>query len=213
MRRIFLLKGIHFMALQIEFSCPSTRPDQSPSKMAELQDKLDQLAQNLFGSRNKKLLAPEFVDGGPNVRFTVDGTGAYAELSLTAAGYWPTAIYELAHEIIHLLDPRPIPPVGKGASRFEEGLAVNFSLAVSQAIGDYPEMSEHLKDEKYKKYANAHQLFSRVGGDLYIRAREIRQQAGHFSDATAQNFISVSPKLHEHIAQKLAESFYEEKQK
>jgi len=92
-------------------------------------------------------------------------------------------------------------------------LAVNFSLAVSKAIGDYPAMSEQLKDKKYKKYANAHQLLSRLGGDLYSRAREIRHQAGHFSDATAQNFISVSPKLHEDIAHKLAESFYEEKQK
>ncbi len=53
-----------------------------------------------------------------------------------------------------------------------------------------------------------------TGQTVYMsRLREIRHQAGHFSDATAQNFISVSPKLHEDIAHKLAESFYEEKQK
>lgn len=80
------------MVLQIEFICPDTRPDESPSKMAELQDELDLCAQNFFGSRRKNLSAPVFVKHGPQVRNTPELTGGNAELSLNAAGYWPTAI-------------------------------------------------------------------------------------------------------------------------
>jgi len=210
MRRIFLLKGIQFMALQIDFTCPSTRPDQSPTEMAELQAKLDQLARNLFGPRKKKLLTPKFVDGGPKVRFTVDDTGAYAELSLYAAGYWPTAIYELAHEIIHILDPRPLPPLGKGANWFEEGLAVHFSLsALREMVGPTVSGSflEHL-EKNNEKYYVAFQLFSELDEDVYTRAGQIRQSAGHFSDATAHDFMTVSPKLHRDSALKLSECFY-----
>ena len=204
------------MALQIDFTCPSTRPEQSPTEMAELQEKLDQLAQNLFGPRKKRLLAPEFVAGGPNVRFTVDETGAYAELSLAAAaGYWPTAIYQLAHEIIHLLDPRIGYPKGRGASWFEEGLAVHFSLSVLQEIFDPTVLSlfsDHL-EKNGEKYYTALQLFSELDEDVYTRARQIRQSAGHFSDATAEDFKRVSPNLKDHIAIELAKSFYEKKEK
>lgn len=195
------------MRLQIEFSCPNTRPDESPLKMVELQEKLDRCAQQLFGSRKKNLFPPTFVQGGPNVRNTPDLTGGNAELSLNAAGYWPTAIFELAHETIHLLDPRPGYPECKGASWFEEGLAVHFSLEILKEIGD---KNQKVSSPEYRK---AVQLFSRIGGDLYYCASEIRKKAGHFSDATADDFKSVSPNLKEHLAIRLAESFYEKKKK
>ncbi|NEG64353.1 hypothetical protein GQQ23_18730 [Pantoea agglomerans] len=202
------------MVLDIEFTCPATLPAQSALQMAELQEKLDLCAQQLFGPRKKELFSPEFVEGGPNVRNTQDETGGYAELSLNAAVYWPTAIYELAHEIIHLLDPRPGYPKGKGASWFEEGLAVHFSLSALRRIVK-PTISafflEHLK--KNQKYYTAHQLFLELDKDVYSRARQIRQKAGHFSDASAHDFMTVSPRLHEHSALKLAESFYAEKNK
>lgn len=192
------------MSLQIDFTYPSERPDRSPQAMWELQVKLDICAQNLLGPRNldKKLLSPTFVEGGPNVRNTCALDGGFAELSLNAAGYWPTAIYELAHETIHLLDPRPGYPTGKGASWLEEGVAVNFSLAVSREIGD-----KGIK-VNLKKYKIANGLFSRIGGDLFSRAREIRCISGHFSDATALDILSVTPDMPLNVAEKLASSFY-----
>jgi hypothetical protein len=192
------------MTLQIDFIYPSERPDRSPQAMWELQEKLDICAQNLLGPRNvlKQLLPPTFLEGGPNVRNTFALDGGFAELSLNAAGYWPSAIYELAHETIHLLDPRPGFPTGKGASWLEEGVAVNFSLAVSRAIGD--------KDTKVnlKEYKIANCLFSRIGGDLFSRARDIRCLSGHFSNATVLDILSVAPNIPLNVAEKLVSSFY-----
>lgn len=123
-------------------------------------------------------------------------------MNLNAAGDWSLAIFQLAHETIHLLDPRPAYPVGIGASWFEEGLAVNFSIAVSKEIGN---PSIKVGDDKYNR---ANQLFSRIGGDLFHRAMQVRSRSGHFSDAKASDLLAVSPKLPEHIAEKLVSSFY-----
>ena len=193
-----------FMSIQIDFIYPNDRPDQCPDVMWDLQLKLDACAQQLFDKRNpnKALLRPDFVIDGPHVRNTLKLDGGFAELSLNAAGYWPTAIYELAHETIHLLDPRPGHPLGKGASWFEEGLAVNFSLAVSKSIGDQSIKISH------SKYKIANQLFSRIGGNLFHRAMEIRSKTGHFSDAQISDIMAVSPKVPRHIAEKLVSSFY-----
>ncbi|MNB96493.1 hypothetical protein D3C76_767140 [compost metagenome] len=192
------------MAIQIDFVYPNERPDQCPEVMWDLQVKLDACAQQLFGKRNpsKELLRPEFVKDGPHVRNTIKLDGGFAELSLNAAGYWPTAIYELAHETIHLLDPRPGHPLGKGASWLEEGLAVNFSIAISKAIGDQSIKVSH------KKYQIANGLFTRIGGDLFHRAMEIRSRSGHFSDANTSDILAVSPGVPQHIAEKLVSSFY-----
>lgn len=190
--------------MQIDFVYSNDRPDQCPDLMWELQVKLDSCAQQLFGKRNpnKSLLRPVFVADGPHVRNTLSLDGGFAELSLNAAGYWPTAIYELAHETIHLLDPRPGHPHGKGATWLEEGLAVNFSLAVSKAIGD---PSTKVSVQKYKI---ANQLFSRLGGNLFHAAMEIRSRCGHFSDAKISDILAVSPKVPVNIAEKLVTSFY-----
>ncbi|WP_052050218.1 hypothetical protein [Cedecea neteri] len=191
------------MYLNIDFTSPKKRPDESPQEMWELQIKLDECAQELFGPRNphKNLLQPTFVADGPHVRNTLPLDGGYAELSFNAAGYWPTAIYELAHETVHLLDPRPGYPVGKGATWFEEGLAVNFSLAVSRSTGNQN------KKVHVKKYKIANTLFSRIDGDLFSRAKHIRSLSGHFGDATMQDILSVSSNLPLQVAEKLASSF------
>lgn len=192
------------MSLKIDFEFPTERPDQSPEAMRDLQEKLDILAQKLFGARNpaKQLLFPKFVADGPHVRNTYNLDGGYAELSLNAAGYWPTAIYELAHETIHLLDPRPGFPIGQGASWLEEGLAVNFSISVARANGD------KFAKVNSKKYQIANGLFSRIGGNLFSRAKQIRDKSGHFSDAKIQDILSIAPQIPEHVAKKLVSSFY-----
>ncbi|MGN7442639.1 hypothetical protein [Pseudomonas lactis] len=192
------------MKLNLDFVRPDGRPDQCPEIMWELQLTLDNCAQQLFGKRSpdKVLLRPQFVKDGPRVWNTYEPVGGLAQLNLNAAGDWSLAIFQLAHETIHLLDPRPAYPVGIGASWFEEGLAVNFSIAVSKEIGN---PSIKVGDDKYNR---ANQLFSRIGGDLFHRAMQVRSRSGHFSDAKASDLLAVSPKLPEHIAEKLVSSFY-----
>jgi hypothetical protein len=191
------------VSIVFSFVCPDTSPEASPEALWALQLKLDDCAQKLFGPRNpsKKLYQPTFEAGGPNVRNTESQDGGFAELSLTAAKSWPAAIHELAHETIHLLDPRPGYPIGDGASWLEEGLAVNFSLAISSAIGNQGKVS-------LKKYRLANGLVNRLGGDLFRKVSDIRKRCGHFSDATVFDILEVAPSLPKHVAEKLCMSFY-----
>jgi hypothetical protein len=169
-----------------------------------LQVKLDACAQHLFGERNprKQLLPPRFTADGPQLRNTLNLDGGYAELGFSAAGDWPLAIFQLAHETIHLLDPRPGYTDGKGATWLEEGLAVNFSLTVSKALGNF---SIKVSD---KRYQTANNLFTRIGGDIYQRSKQIRNRSGHFSDVSLTDLSDLSPNLPQHIAIKLVSSFY-----
>jgi hypothetical protein len=187
------------------FECPSASPEESPEALWALQLKLDAYAQKIFGPRNpnKKLYQPTFEAGGPNVRNTESLDGGFAELSLTAAKSWPAAINELAHETIHLLDPRVAFPKGEGASWLEEGIAVNFSIVISNAVGNQGKVS-------LKKYRLANGLVNRLGGDMFRIASDIRRKCGHFSDATTSDILEVAPNLPKHIAEKLCANFYTE---
>ncbi|MGN2430682.1 hypothetical protein [Pseudomonas syringae] len=191
------------MSMVFSFVCPDTSPEASPEALWVLQLKLDECAQKLFGPRNpsKKLYQPTFEVDGPNVRNTKNQDGGFAELSLAAAKSWPAAIHELAHETIHLLDPRPGYPIGDGASWLEEGIAVNFSLAISSAVGNKGKVS-------IKKYSLANGLVNRLGGDLFRKVSDIRKRCGHFSDATVLDVLEFAPNLPRHVAEKLCMSFY-----
>lgn len=106
------------------------RPDKSPAAVWQLQNMLLDKAQELLGPRiDKKIYQPTFSDKGANIINTPNMDGAFAVLSLNAAGYWPTTVYELAHETVHLLDPV------RGCTNYlEEGVAVAFSVEMSHSL-------------------------------------------------------------------------------
>lgn len=97
----------------------------------------------------KQLHAPIFGDGGPCIFNTPLLDGAFAKLSRNAANYWPTAVYELAHETVHLLNP-----IAGHTNFLEEGIAVAFSVAMSSEAGhtmtpDIPAYNEALSLVQY----------------------------------------------------------------
>ena len=66
--------------------------------------------------------------------------GAFAELSRASECYWPTVVFEMAHETVHLLNPVP-----GNANNLEEGVAVAFSLRVQPSYGIcYPALNPRL---------------------------------------------------------------------
>jgi hypothetical protein len=80
-------------------------------------------------STNYSIGEPRYDQDGPRLRFSSDRLAVWAELSLNAAGYWPTLVFELAHETVHLLDPV------QGHTNFlEEGIATAFQLLVAPGI-------------------------------------------------------------------------------
>ena len=99
-------------------------PGQDPSTLWSVQLHLLRLAEDTLGPRDasKTICQPVFTDHGPNIRNTPNLDGAFAELSRKAEPYWPTLINELAHETVHLLNPKP----GDG-TWLSEGIAVAFS--------------------------------------------------------------------------------------
>jgi hypothetical protein len=104
---------------------PTDLPKNSPASVWNWQNVLLGEAEALLGPRDKskKIYQPTFFAPTPRLINTPNFDGAYAQLSNYASGYWPTFIYELAHETVHLLNPTI------GATNYlEEGIAVKFSL-------------------------------------------------------------------------------------
>ena len=88
---------------------PQTSPKDDPVALWALQLDLLAIAEAALGARDtsKKIYQPKFADDGPHMRNTPELDGAFAELSRNSQYYWPTAINEMAHETVHLLDPAP----------------------------------------------------------------------------------------------------------
>ena len=124
---------------------PDGRPEVDPQALWRLQNELLTLAESLLGPRDsaKKIYQPNFDSDGPHIRNTPNLDGAFAELSPNAAGYWPTVVYEMGHETVHLLNPDRL-----GVNFLEEGMAVAFSL---RAMERYGLPVEGIREESYAK--------------------------------------------------------------
>ena len=195
------------MSILKRFSIPSRLPKDSDSQLWQLQLLLDEYAQQIFGPRNpdKQLYQPTFSSNPaeqPCVINTISGDGGFAQLSVNASTYWPTTVYELAHETVHLLDPRPAPPVGKGSNWLEEGVAVEFSLHCAGIIfGKVPTVNS-------PKYVTAKNITLKLGRqDLFEKCKKIREECGHFADATYDAIKMHAPSCDETALRKLTTRF------
>jgi hypothetical protein len=154
-------------------------------------------AEAAFGSRDaaKKIFQPVFNDTGPYLINTPTFDGAFAALSRNAAGYWPTVIYEMAHETIHLLDPIP-----GYATWIEEGAAVAFSVLLSRTLTDHP-----MTPPQNSAYQEALSLVERLPLPTLTSLRAVRHLAGRFSSVTDAHLTSLFPTLELAIIEKLVE--------
>ncbi len=104
---------------------PNTIPEHDQEGLLKLQEALLELAEQLLGDRDKSkiIYQPDFDVNGPYINNTPNLDGASARLSPNSKLYWPTVVYEMAHEIIHLLNP-----IVGYTNWLEEGIAVKFSI-------------------------------------------------------------------------------------
>ena len=111
---------------------PATNPVDDPPALWALQLKLLDTAESLLGPRDqsRKVYQPQFTDHGPNLRNTPNLNGAFVELSRTAETDWAEAVFEMAHETVHLLNP-----VAGDTNNLEEGVAVAFLFHIQPAYG------------------------------------------------------------------------------
>lgn len=173
----------------------SGRPGQSPGELWKLQNELLAKAEVLLGPRSKKIYQPTYSDRGPRLINTPSLDGAYAGLSINAAGYWPTAVFELAHETVHLLDPS----VGY-TNYLEECVAVVFSVEMSRLMTSHP-----MQPTNFPIYMEAWRLVQVAFDDVFAAAKAIRQQCGSLGTATAEGLVSLFPEREPEVLGKLAE--------
>lgn len=177
---------------------PLTPPVQSIADLWSAQLLLLKKAEDLLGARDvsKKISPPKFGENGPYIRNTSDLNGAFTVLSSNAKGYWPTAIFELAHETVHLLNP-----VVGTTNWLEEGIAVAFSVHMTE---DLVNVSMPITDPKYR---DAYKLIQRFEEPYFTVARKIREAVGALSLADNETLQHLFPSADNHLLQKLVTNF------
>ena len=167
------------------------------SALWSLQLELLSMAESVLGPRDKskKIYQPKFTDEGPLLRNTPNLDGAFVELSRSGESYWPTVVYEMAHETVHLLDPSP-----GNSNNLEEGVAVAFSMDVqlSYGINIRPSMPS---------YRYALQLVWMLPGGPLKAANRVRGRDSALGSATAQLLEKLFPNTDRDMLSKLAEKF------
>ena len=169
----------------MELTLPSTlSPREDPSAIWSVQIQLLGLAEDTLGPRDasKTICQPVFADGGPYIRNTPSLDGAFAELSRNAEGYWPTVVKELAHETVHLLNPKP----GDG-TWLSEGIAVAFS--------NYAQRQFKLEPQTINmpSYRRSLELVTELPPDSLTAGRRIREACGSLDNASQSILETLFP--------------------
>ncbi len=157
------------------------------------------MAEFLYGLRDQsfRVFHPQFCENGPNIRIEYVPRGAYAQLSYNGRFYWPTVVYELAHETVHLLNP-----VERGeANNLEEGVAVAFSLHAQKSFG------VNIQGPSMPSYTCALSLIEALPNDPLQSAGRIRREVGRFSDVSADDLVGLFPELDVGVANRLSNKF------
>ena len=160
----------------MELTLPSaSSPREDPSALWSVQLQLLRLAEDILGQRDasKTKCQPVFADDGPYIRNTPNLDGAFAELSRKAEAYWPTVVNELAHETVHLLNPKP--GIGNWLS---EGIAVAFSYYAQRCYGVEP---QRINMESYRRSL---ELVSELPPSPLAAGRLIRVANGTLNNVT-----------------------------
>ena len=176
---------------------PATQPVNDPAGLWSLQLQLLAMAESLLGPRetSKTIYQPQFTGEGPQLRNTPDLDGAYVELSLNGQRYWPTVVFEMSHETVHLLNPIP-----GNANNLEEGVAVAFSLHVQSSYGISVPVS-------MPSYLYALRLAQALPEGPLGAAARVRRQVGSLGAATIQCLVELFPEVDEGVLSDLAGEF------
>ena len=179
---------------------PDTDPRGDPAALWTLQQEMLSLAESVLGPRNisKTVFQPQFDDNGPHIRNTPTLDGAFVELSRNGERYWPTVVYEMAHETVNLLDPIP-----GGANNLEEGIAVAFSLWVQ------PLYRIHMEPEM-ESYLYALELVKMLPGSPLEAGRRVRDHVGALSGCGERHLAELFPGVQRSVLTALATDFVRE---
>lgn len=155
-------------------------------------------AEARFGPRDPEWtpLGIEFGGENPSTWYPGDGKTVSIKLSTRAADNPRRALFQLAHEVIHLLSPgRPeVTPV------IEEGVATFFSLEISARFG----LDFRYGDRAYNYAAERVSELLKIAPDAVKRLRHERLA---FFDFTPEFIREVLPSVTERLAADLCQPF------
>lgn len=158
-------------------------------------------AEEMFGTRNKSftILGIEFNDSGPRVWYPKNNGNIVIQLTPEALNSETIALYQLAHECVHLLSPSG----SANANVLEEGVAVYFSWwYLRKVLGIDGHM---MTDEPI--YMTAGLLVEKILNkhpDFFKKARTLRPEIWTL---TPQELMNLCPDLSGEEAKLLALPF------
>ena len=176
---------------------PNTVPRNDPSALWRLQNDLLSRAESVLGQRDgsKKICQPQFTDEGPQLRNSPNMDGAWAELGRSGESDWPTVLYQMAHETVHLLDP-----ICGVSNNLEEGVAVAFSLHVQPFYGVCISPS-------LPSYRDVLRLVRMLPENPLEAGKLVRQRIGALSSATPECLGELFPNVDRTILKALTDQF------
>ena len=154
-------------------------------------------AEHLFGPRNPAftILGVEFKQGVPQIWFPHNRGHVIVQLSVEAMQDPTRALFQLAHECIHLLDP-----ADGGTNNLEEGIATLFQLECIKSIrADYS-----TGDVKYDAACSAVEQMLALQPNA---ARKLREIYGPWRHAKQFQISDVCPEITADLARFLSSPF------
>ena len=176
--------GAVYAGVRPHMQLPSTVPEHDPPGLWALQQQLITLAEQLLGERDrtKTIYQPSFHENGPHLRNTPALDGAFVELGKGSKVYWPTVVYEMAHETVHLLNPTV-----SHTNWLEEGVAVEFSIHV-QNLYKVP-----VQSPAPGPYLEALTMVRLLPGGTFAAAKEVREAVAAFNVLSYQQLSTLFP--------------------
>ena len=195
----------------------TTKPDDDRENLHKLQCDLLKWAQELFGERDGSwtILPPDFDECTPHIFYRIPFAQKLVHIKLVcrARDEWPEALYQMAHEVIHLLNPKKKDletDCRDTANVLEEGVACAFSYYVLRMCD--------IDVERYKRvslpsYKHAHKLVARLQSGDIAAAKRIRREmpAIPFSSVTTDDLLRIFINLDSEHAEELVSTFSRDK--
>ena len=178
---------------------PKTRPEDDHEGLYKMQQDLLHWAEEQFGERDLSwsLIPPVFGCENPRIFYPdhVSLKLVMIKLGRGAREKWTKVLFQLAHEVIHLLNPnRPDPGECPVATYLEEGVACAFSSYVQRMCGITG--IDFVRDD-LPAYVYAHRLVKRLPKGNIAAAKRIRREMPGipFSSVTTDDLQCIFPKM------------------
>jgi hypothetical protein len=158
------------------------------------------LTERQFGGRDQTytILGIEFQEDGPRIWYPCNCRHVVVQLNSQCANDYFEALFELAHECVHLLSP-----TGKSdANVLEEGLATLFSLRYrTQDLG---QTQFKITDPRYISASRAAEQLLDIDPNAVVK---LRKNEPTISRITADQIIKQYPGVSESLAGQLTSRF------